>query len=212
MFRFITSALLALSISGALCAPAETGEQWSSQFAGWHARATPHPDPQEFLQGISPSTLNISSIRNGQADPSAFNFAMFTVSHIGFLQVIGHVVVDARGQVLVPDFKDADGILALAQQTPPLSNNGDVWEIKSLVTDRPTDNVVVPNGNGFTETRVNGFTKETRELQQPVGDITELPHPLWELFGLVLEAQDGSDSGNVDSDVINRVKAVIDQL
>ncbi|KAF8877361.1 hypothetical protein BD779DRAFT_1677353 [Infundibulicybe gibba] len=195
-----TSVLL-LSTSGVMYAT-QTDEKWTSSFAGWHSRATPHPKPREFLQDISPASFNIGFLRSTQLDPS------------GWLQVMGEsAIVDALGRVLILRPDDAAGIISLAQMTPPLSNDRVPWAIKSPVTDRPIDSVVVPDGSALTETKVKGFTKATRELQKPVGDISELPHVLWELFGLLLEAREKFDHSAVefDSEVVDKVKAVIGQ-
>ncbi|KAF9455931.1 hypothetical protein BDZ94DRAFT_1241908 [Collybia nuda] len=41
----------------------------------------------------------------------------------------------------------------------------------------------------FAQVSFQGFSKTNRKLAEPVGEITELPDPLWELAGLVLEGQ-----------------------
>ncbi|KAG5645135.1 hypothetical protein DXG03_006852 [Asterophora parasitica] len=190
-------------------------QSWSSPFATWHARAlqTPHPNPHSFTP--TRDNLRFALLLNAQAEHEGISLALFSQSKDNG-EGSETVAVDALGRVLVVPEKDTAGILGLAQQALKLPQTGafrNTWVIRRPTTSQPIDRLFILPASGSSaaphEVSVQGFSKETRELVEPVDDIKELPSVLWELAGLVLEARDGAVYGERrDEIVLGKVREV----
>ena len=170
---------------------------WASEFEGWYSRARPHPSPSEFIP--TRDRLSFAVLHSAQADPGGFTLALFSPN----------IAIDALGKVLVLDEKDFDGLTALARQTLALPDTGlyrNTWRIKRDRTEQPIERLFVPHdGGGLRQTCVQGYGKDTRELKVPAGK--QLPDVLWELFGLISEAEEGYEGEKeVKDNIIARVK------
>jgi len=60
---------------------------------------------------------------------------------------------------------------------------------------------------------VQGFSKTTKELKDPIKGRHELPNELWELTGLLLEAREGAGQGvRRDDLVLDKVRSIVNPL
>ncbi|KAF5376670.1 hypothetical protein D9615_007903 [Tricholomella constricta] len=194
-------------------------QPWSSPFAAWHDRAlhTPHPDPHSFTP--TRDTLQLALLLNAPIEHEGISVAFFSQSKENGAGS-ETVAVDALGRVLVVAEKDAAGILGLAQEAVNLPSTGawrNTWVIKRPTTSQPIDRLFIFPASGSAtgphEISVQGFSKQTRELKDPVGDTRELPAMLWELAGLVLEARDGLVYGEKrDEVVLGKVRETVAEL
>ncbi|KAG5651910.1 hypothetical protein H0H81_006961 [Sphagnurus paluster] len=189
-------------------------QSWSSPFASWHNRAllTPHPSPHAF--NPTRDSLQLAVLLNAPIEHEGISLALFkdpTVTQI--------VAVDSLGRVLLVSEKDAVGILELARGALALPDTGafrNTWAIKQPATSQPIHRIFIPSASGtdqLHEISVQGFSKEIRELREPVQDIQELPPVLWELTGLLLEARDGAVYGaERDEVVLGKVREAVGGL
>lgn len=173
--------------------------KWSSKYEGWHSRAILHPSPDTFTP--TRSELEFAVLRSTPVEPEGFTLAIFRQGKIG---------VDAMGRVLTLNDEDYAGLEKLAMKTLDLPLTGEyknTWIIKHPITDRPIDILLV--GAQLKETRIQGFSKDMKELKRPTGNTTELSSVLGEFAGLVLEAREGYRRGEADASVIQKVKDVL---
>lgn len=173
---------------------------WSSDFAGWRARATTLPDPASFK--ATPDNLVFAALYSVPVDPEGFTLALFSPN----------VAVDASGALLRVEHGDFDGLVKLAHAVNELPDTGEFrnqWRVRQPITSRPIDRIFVKSGAGVRETSVYGWAKETTVLEEPVGTTNTLPGPLYQLVGLVREAREGYEKGREDRAVIDRVKALL---
>lgn len=194
--------------------------EWSSPFSSWHSRAlaTPHPSPRTFTP--TSESLLLAVLLNAQAENQGMTLALFSQPEGGI------VAVDVLGRVLYVTAKDSTGILDLARKTLDLPDTGkfrNTWVIKHDRTSQPIDRIFIPSRpstpsdsetlDHLKQVSVQGFSKDTRDLADPLDGITELPDSLWELAGLVLEAKEGSgDRERRDQVVLGKVRAVVGNL
>ncbi|GJE87188.1 hypothetical protein PsYK624_032710 [Phanerochaete sordida] len=175
---------------------------WTSQFAGWHSRS--HPDQRAF--NPTRDELVFAVLRSTPAEPDGFTLALFTPN----------IAVDSMGRVLVLGQETFDGVASLAKQTLELPETGtfrNTWRIKQPRTSQPIERLLVPSSSGeLRQICVQGYEKDKRELSAPVGDITELPEVLWELFGLFEESRGLDQRGRESTVAIDKVKAVLGEV
>ncbi|KAF9501480.1 hypothetical protein BDN71DRAFT_1492156 [Pleurotus eryngii] len=188
--------------------------EWSSRYADWHSRATPHPNPTSFEP--TRSALSLAVLRNDPVHPEGFTLALFNGA-------TDAIAVDAMGRVLQVSAEDYKGITSLAYEVLVLPSTGtfrNTWALKRPATSQPIDRILVAvKGGGdpeggveLKETSVQGFSKQlTMELKRPLTDegITHLPSSLSELAGLVLEAREGFVPGDEDRQMVTKVKDVL---
>ncbi|KAF7289937.1 hypothetical protein MIND_01368800 [Mycena indigotica] len=176
----------------------------SSSYAEWHTRATPYPNSSSFQP--TRADLAVLVLRNSPVEPEGFTLAFFDSSE-------GQVAVDALGTILSVPREDFSGITELATRVstelPPTERFRNTWVIDHPTTSQPIDRLLVSVDGKLVETSVQGFNKNKRALQIPIGDVTELPDILQETVGLVLEARDGYSRDKVDKTVVDKVKEII---
>ncbi|KAL0961282.1 hypothetical protein HGRIS_006242 [Hohenbuehelia grisea] len=187
--------------------PSMADGQWSSRYAGWHARAQPHPNPSSFEP--TRETLAFAVLRNAQADHDGFTLALFKPTSGS-----GGIAVDAAGKVLEVAQDDFAGLESLAQNllTLPKSEGfRNTWVLERDRTSQPIERILVPREGSteLTETGVQGFAKGISKLKYPVDGHTDLPAAFAELAGLILEGRDDYVRGGEDSGTIGRVKNVL---
>ncbi|VDB87099.1 unnamed protein product [Peniophora sp. CBMAI 1063] len=174
--------------------------------SGWHSRASPHPAGPSYEPSRSDLLLVLK--RSTRVEPDGFSLALLAPD----------VAVDALGRVLTVPSDDFAALQALASnvadtnKVPDTGSFGNQWRIKQRRTDWPIDSFRVARGpdEAPREVGVYGFDGEQRELNAPVGDITELPNDLHELLKLTLEAREGLEGGERDDTVIRKVLALLD--
>ena len=172
---------------------------WASKYSGWHTRAKAHPSPNTFSPSRDTLAFAVSRtlFRGG-----GLSLALFTPN----------IAVDASGRVLEVDHSDFAGLKALAHKALELPKSDDsqnLWTVKQKRTDEPIDKLLVPEGSvELKSVSVSGYDKKHRELAEPVAGFSELPDVLWELFGLVEEAEKGHGEKE-DKEVIEKVIAVL---
>jgi len=179
-----------------------SSSQWSSEYSGWHSRSTPYDSPDKFTP--TQESLAFAVLRSTQGTPDGYTLAFFTPN----------IAVDAMGRVLVVPADHFAGITLLAKQTlelPSTNSFRNSWRIDQQRTEQPIERLLVPTkeGQNFKQTGVQGFEKGKKMLKEKVGDLTELPDVLYELFGLVAEAREGYVRGGEDTETISEVKAVL---
>ena len=186
---------------------------------GWHSRAlqTPHPDPHSFAP--TPQSLILTILLNTKAEPKGIIVAFFSEP-----QTERTIAVDSLGRVSFVASTDSDGILSLAKRAAALPDTGtwgNTWVIKHSATSQPIHRIFIPAQDQVSTARslsdlkqisVQGFSKTTRELKNPVNGYHELPDELWELTGLLLEASEGSGAGGRDELVLDKVRSVVNPL
>ncbi|KAJ7057822.1 hypothetical protein C8F01DRAFT_324353 [Mycena amicta] len=174
-------------------------------YANWHARATPHPDPTTFTP--TRAALALIVLRNTPVEPEGFTLALFDLPH-------EKVAVNALGNVLCVKEDDFQGIIALAarvsRELPPTGRFRNTWVVKHIATSQPIERLLVSIDHGkLVETSVQGFSKDNKTLQIPVGDITELPDVLSETVGVVMEARDGYSRIKADKGMVTKVQEIV---
>ncbi|KAJ8462344.1 hypothetical protein ONZ51_g10956 [Trametes cubensis] len=170
---------------------------------GWHARARPHPSSADFVPARD--NLVFAVLLNAPADPEGFTVALFRPD----------VAVNARGQVLQVQSDDFTALADLAEQVIRLPETGsfmNAWRVAHDRTDRKIDRLFVPTSSGeIKQTSVQGWHPERKHLKTPVAEYTELPPPLYELFGYIQEGRDGYQRGHEDNkDLIAKIKALVE--
>ena len=173
----------------------------SDSLTGWYSRAEPHPSPEAFAP--SRESLLFAAFRSAQVGES-LTAALFSPN----------IAVDAMGRVLVVQQSDFSGLAALAKQVLDLPNTGNFqnqWRVYRRATCRPIEKSFVTDGDGdLVQTGVYGFVGDgPRVLSAPVGEYTELPQVLSDLFSLALEAREGYVAGKGDRQMIERVTALV---
>ena len=184
---------------------------------GWHSRAlqTPHPDPHSFTP--TPESLILTVLLNALAEPEGITVAFFADPPTERI-----IAVDALGRVSYVGSPDFDGILSLAVRALALPDTGtwkNSWAIKHPVTCQPNHRIfispyvqvsIVRSLSDMKQISVYGFSNATKVLAYPVNGYRELPHELWELTGLLLEAREGVGSGERRDDlVLDKVRSVV---
>ncbi|KAJ7346746.1 hypothetical protein DFH08DRAFT_869202 [Mycena albidolilacea] len=176
-----------------------------SPYMDWHSRAKPHPSPDSFSP--TRSALSFVVLRNSQVEPEGFTLALFDTGE-------EKVAVDAMGRVLLVIDKDYTGITTIARRVavelPETGRFRNTWVIKQPATSQPIDRLLFDVEGQLVETSVQGFVKGKKELKIPVGDISELPDVLGELAGLALEGRAGYSRGSGDSEMVRKVKNILD--
>lgn len=173
----------------------------SNPLSGWHTRL------HSFEGDFNPSreALAFTQLFNSKVEPEGFTAAFFTPN----------IVIDARGVVSTLSQEDWNGLRDLAQRAsgelPQTGNFRNQWRIRQARTGFPIDwlRVATSQEGDLKDVSVYGFDGRTAELESPVGEFTQLPPVLSELFGLMKEARDGYTRGEANSDIINRVKSVL---
>ncbi|KAJ7627624.1 hypothetical protein DFH06DRAFT_1007009 [Mycena polygramma] len=176
-----------------------------SPHANWHSRAKAHPSPASFTP--TRAALSVAVLRNSQIEPEGFTLALFDTGN-------DKVAVDAMGRVLLVEDADYAGVTALAQRVarelPETGRFRNTWVIDHPATSQPIDRILTVAEGRLVQTSVQGYTKGKKTLKPPVGDITELPEVLSELAGLVLEGRTGYSRGSGDSEMVRKVKDILD--
>lgn len=171
--------------------------------SGWHLRAQP-------FTGIFEPTIDalvFASIRNAQANPEDFTLALFKPN----------VAVDARGAALELEQPDFDALKTLSYvavdpaEVPSSGSFRNQWAIAHPVTSRPIDRLLVKRNEALVEVQVYGYEQGKTALREPVGDITELPPVLYDVFGLILEAREDGP-GEPNADLVGKVKESLNDL
>ena len=168
--------------------------------AGWHSRATPHPDGAAY--DIKKENVVFGLTRNSRVEPEGFSVALFKPN----------VAIDAMGRVFVLSEDDWSALANLASQTNSLPDTGSFrnqWRVKHDRTDYPIDYLHVSTGSDLHMIGVYGHDGQTTTLKPPVGDITDLPEPLNKLVTYAKEGRDGFERGQENAEVTARVKAVL---
>jgi hypothetical protein len=123
------------------------------------------------------------------------------------------LAVDAMGKVIVLTQADYEGLVALADKVNTLPESGgfrNTWKVKQERTSQPIERLLIAtSASDIKQTSVQGFSKEKKELKEPVGDIKELPDSLFEFTGLVLEAREGWERGKEDKEWVSKVKDLL---
>jgi hypothetical protein len=171
--------------------------------SGWHLRAQP------FNGTFKPTidALVFASIRNAQTNPEDFTLALFKPN----------VAVDARGAALKLEQPDFDVLKTLSRravdpaEVPSSGLFRNQWAIAHAATSRPIDRLLVNKNASFVEVQVYGYEQGKTALREPVGDITELPPVLYDVFGLILEAREDGP-GEPNADLVGKVKESLDDL
>jgi len=187
---------------------------------GWHSRAlqTPHPDPHSF--NATAESLILTVLLNAQTETEGITLAFFADPPTGRT-----IAVDALGRVSFVASTDFDGILSLAKRALALPDTGtwrNTWVIKHVATSQPNHRIFIsPQAQVSTprslsdlkQISVQGFSKVTKELKDLVNGYHELPHELWELTGLLLEAGERAGLGETRDDlVLDKVRSVVHPL
>ncbi len=205
LFRIIAFSASTVLIYRAMSdSPLLSTTQWSSEYGGWHNRSAPHRSPDDFTP--TRDALVFAVLRNAPADPNGFTLALYTPN----------IAIDASGRIFQLGDTDFAGLSALARHVLTLPQTGsfmNAWRIVRPITSQPIERLFVPDSSGqLVQTSVQGFEKEHRnQLKTPVGQYTELPSVLSELFGLITEARAGYQKGVEDSSVIAKVKAIVEE-
>lgn len=175
---------------------------WSSKYSGWHTRAGSYLSPESFTP--TREGLAFAALYHAPANPDGFSVAFFHPN----------VAVDARGEILVVNQEDFEGLETLARaslELPPTELPMNTWRISQRRTDQPIHRLHVPrSADEIVETGVQGFEKGKKVLKEPVAGITELPEVLHEIIGLVVEGREGYERGKANEEVISKVKGVLD--
>ncbi|OBZ75798.1 hypothetical protein A0H81_04158 [Grifola frondosa] len=182
--------------------PAYSISMSPSPNAGWHARA--QPSPRAFVP--TRDALVFAVLLNAQADHDGFTLALFRPD----------VAVDARGAVLTVDPADFARLAELAQQTttlPPTGSFMNAWRVAHDRTEQKIDRLFAATSTDgpLVQTSVQGYSPRMRQLKPAVGDVTELPDVLQELFGYIQEGREGFIRGEEDKEIIARVKALVNE-
>lgn len=167
----------------------------------WKDRAQSHPSPSTWTPARS--DLAFAVVRNGPVEHHALTLAVFKPD----------VAVDAMGNVLILKSKDFSRFTELAIQTIDLPQTGtfrNTWAINQPTTSQPIDRLLVPAGDSdYKQISVQGYGTDKKQLKEPVGDITELPDVLYEIFGLISHSRDGYNKGSRNQDVLSKVLDVV---
>lgn len=172
---------------------------WTSKFAQWHSRSTPHPSPSKTIPNLTLKNLEFIILRNAQVETEGFTLAVFKDKN----------AVSASGKLLVLQEADYDGLVSLSKKITELPAAGgfrNTWRVQQPRTSQPIDRILI--GESLAETGVQGFSKETRELKASVGENTELPDALFEFVGLILEARDGFVRGE-EGELVQKMKDLV---
>ncbi|KAG8714070.1 hypothetical protein FRC09_018029 [Ceratobasidium sp. 395] len=153
--------------------------------AGWLSRATPHPDGAAY--DVQKEKVIFGMARNTRVEPEGFSVALFKPN----------VAVDAMGRVWTLNEQDFSALTSLAS------------EVKHDRTDYPIDQLYVSTSKGLHAIGVYGHDGQTTTLKPPVGEITNLPAPLNSLVTLAKEGRDGFERGTENTEVVSKVKAVL---
>ncbi|KAG8698110.1 hypothetical protein FRC09_007429 [Ceratobasidium sp. 395] len=152
---------------------------------GWHSRATPHPDGAAY--DVQKENVIFGMARNTRVEPEGFSVALFKPN----------VAVDAMGRVWTLSEQDFSALTSLAS------------EVKHDRTDYPIDQLYVSTSKGLHAIGVYGHDGQTTTLKPPVGEIINLPAPLNSLVTLAKEGRDGFERGTENTEVVSKVKAVL---
>ena len=183
--------------------------EWSSQYSGYLKRADHHPNPHSYDPQRNQATL--IGLRDALRGSDPFSLAIFS----------DKTAIDMKGNVYVLDGADYDGIVELARAVgslPKIDDFPNQWRVKHQITCRPIDRILLPkaflptspaadNDSEFSETSVYGFSKIHSFLQTPIHGYDSLPHSLWEITGLVVEARE--TPGEEDTLVLQKVTSVL---
>lgn len=178
--------------------------------SGYLRRATPYPNPHSYT--ANRAALKFLVLRNGMVEHDGFTLAIFE----------DRVAIDAKGTTSTLTQPDYDTIIRLAEATSALPSTGDFrnqWRVNHEITGLPIERILYPRSSlsrtpaenyedEYAETSVYGFDKTLTKLEEPTNGYEDLPRPLFELTGLVLEAREGEE-GERDNLVLQRVKDVL---
>jgi hypothetical protein len=81
--------------------------------------------------------------------------------------------------------------------------------VRHQVTCRPIERLLVKKKGGFSQVGVYGYSSQRKQLVKPISGCTELPEPLVEIFGLVLETREGFERGEEDAELILKVMQLL---
>ncbi len=184
--------------------------EWSSQYSGYLQRAALHPNPHSYNPQRNQVTL--IGLRDALRGSDPFSLAIF----------LDKTAIDMKGNVYVLDQEDYDGITELARAVENLPKIDDdfcnQWRVKNQITCRPIERILLPKAllptsptayddSEFAETSVYGFSQSHSFLQRPVDGHDKLPHSLWQLTGLVIEARE--TPGKKDTLVLEKVTNIL---
>ncbi|KAG8757972.1 hypothetical protein FRC12_010131 [Ceratobasidium sp. 428] len=167
---------------------------------GWHSRATPHPDGAAY--DVQKENVIFGMARNTRVEPEGFSVALFKPN----------VAVDAMGRVWTLSEQDFSALTSLASECANLPDTGSFrnqWRVKHDRTDYPIDQLYVSTSKGLHAIGVYGHDGQTTTLKPPVGEIINLPAPLNSLVTLAKEGRDGFERGTENTEVVSKVKAVL---
>ncbi|KAG8771796.1 hypothetical protein FRC12_003403 [Ceratobasidium sp. 428] len=170
--------------------------------SGWHSRAAPHPDGAAY--DVQKENVIFGMARNTRVEPEGFSVALFKPN----------VAVDAMGRVWTLNEQDFSALASLASDRTalylsPTPSNIRAPRVKHDRTDYPIDQLYVSTSKGLHAIGVYGHDGETTTLKPPVGEITNLPAPLNSLVTLAKEGRDGFERGTENTEVVSKVKAVL---
>jgi len=185
---------------------------------GWHSRGlkTPYPDPDSF--SATAEALILTVLLNAQVETQGITLALFTEED-------RTVAIDALGRVFFAEPDDVKGILLLAERALALPKTGtfrNTWIIKHAATCQQNHRIFIPPKDKVSTARslgdlkeitVQGFSKTTKELRDPVKEYRDLPDDLFKLMGLLLEAREGAGPGKErNEDVLEDLGYVLNPL
>jgi hypothetical protein len=191
-----------------------TALPWSSPFASWHTRALrrPHPSPHTFTP--TRQLLLLAVLLHAPVEHEGLTLTLYSNNENKSVMV----AIDACGRVLLVSEKDAAGIFALAGKTLELPKSEwwrNTWVVQRQMTSQTIHRLFIHSEDPdrcLKEVGVQGFSKETRELNTSVEGLQKLPDALWELTGLLLEAREGVDTNNRDHTVLGKVREIVKDL
>ncbi|KAF8073397.1 hypothetical protein FPV67DRAFT_743164 [Lyophyllum atratum] len=206
---------------------------WSSPFASWYNRSllTPLADPHAFnptQDKLLFLAYYIAMMGEGTT------LALFSPERLDSGRPLSHSIsIDGHGRVLVVPANDTAGIMALVEKAtalPRTSILGSGWSVKHDVTCMPNDILYIPARRSLptvttantskqersapfmgTTINVHAFRIHEKALQYPHQGFTELPDTLWELFGLIMEA-DADSREPTDQVVLAKLKKLTEEL
>ncbi|KAF5339347.1 hypothetical protein D9611_009851 [Ephemerocybe angulata] len=198
---------------------AMTSTVWTSPLSGFLDRADPYRRAgSEFRP--SRSSLKLAVLRNAPVEQEGFTLAVFSSDGDDDKR---HYAVDHFGRIRVLQDQDVSGLQDLYSGVQGLPSTGgfrNTWVLKQPITSRPIERILLPKATlpadpaerydqEFLETGVQGFDYNVRELdpKRPVEGYDQLPAPLWELTGAVLEGRAGE--ADKDDAVLDYVRGLL---
>jgi len=150
----------------------------------------------------SASTLSIGLLFSTRLNPSGFAVALFAPDY----------AVDAQGRVLQLAEGDWAGLKTLTRQaTADDLPKPFQWRIKHDKSDYPIHTLRVSYGEGdVRDVQVYGFSNETKELEEPVEGLTQLPDAIQEAIAVLDEGRTTEGPGEGDDELVKLVSEILD--